>query len=197
MFDFWSDSSSSSILRVSNREGSAFPCKGQSRGNSCLVCKKAPDKVFRDFHPFWIFPSYTRGCTTTSCLTSGLRRLERNRTFLDRKCAYFSVKLIKLLTFKLKYDRRRQSMQEKESIMVVRCELKIPSIGITVRHHSASLVMPNNYPRDGIFNPLFTNIKDSYIHAYPTGISVNPTWARKCHHFDVIFRQTFRRQSLI
>ena len=179
--------------------------------------------VFRDFHPFWIFPSYTRGCTATSCMTSGLRRLERNRTFLDRKCAYFSVKLIKLLIFKLKYDRRRQSMQEKESIMVVRCELKIPSIGITVRHHSASLVMPNSYPRDGIFNPLFTTIKDSYIHAYPTGISVNPTGARKCRcftwwckttlvpdirmtilmsfwtssrHFDVIFRQTFRRQSL-
>ena len=32
-------------------------------------------------------------------------------------------------------------MQEKESIMVVRCELKIPSLGVTVRHHSASLVM--------------------------------------------------------
>ena len=25
-------------------------------------------------------------------------------------------------------------MQEKESVMVVRCELKIPSLGITVRH---------------------------------------------------------------
>ena len=32
-------------------------------------------------------------------------------------------------------------MQEKESIMVVWCELKIPSLGITVRHHSASLMM--------------------------------------------------------
>ena len=28
-------------------------------------------------------------------------------------------------------------------ILVVRCELKIPSLEITVRHHSASLVMPN------------------------------------------------------
>ena len=36
-------------------------------------------------------------------------------------------------------------MQEKESIMVVRCELKIPSLGISVRQHSASLVMPNSY----------------------------------------------------
>ena len=49
-------------------------------------------------------------------------------------------------------------MQEKESIMVVRCELKIPSLGITVRHHSASLVMPNSYPRDGIFNLQLTTI---------------------------------------
>ena len=54
-------------------------------------------------------------------------------------------------------------MQEKESIMIVRSELKIPSLGIIVRHHSASLVMPNSYPRDGIFNPHLTTIKDSYI----------------------------------
>ena len=55
-----------------------------------------------------------------------------------------------------------KNMQEKESIMVVRCELKIPSLGITVRHHSASPVMPNSYPRDGIFNQYLTSIKDSY-----------------------------------
>ena len=54
-------------------------------------------------------------------------------------------------------------MQEKESVMVVRCELKIPSLGITGRHHWASLVMPNSYPRDGIFNPHLTTTKDSYI----------------------------------
>ena len=53
-------------------------------------------------------------------------------------------------------------MQEKESIMVVWCELKIPSPGITVWHHPASLVMPNSYPRDGIFNLHLTTIKDSY-----------------------------------
>ena len=29
---------------------------------------------------------------------------------------------------------------------------------------SASLVMPNSYPRDGIFNPHLTTIKDSYSH---------------------------------
>ena len=52
-------------------------------------------------------------------------------------------------------------MQEKESIMAVWCELKIPSLGITVRHHSASLVLPN--PRDEIFNSHLTIIKDSYM----------------------------------
>ena len=56
----------------------------------------------------------------------------------------------------------KKSMQEKEPVMVVRFELKIPSLGITVRHHSASLVMPNSYPRDGILNPILTNVKDSY-----------------------------------
>ena len=33
---------------------------------------------------------------------------------------------------------------------------------VTVRHHSASLVKPNSYPRDGIFNQHLTAIKDSY-----------------------------------
>ena len=53
-------------------------------------------------------------------------------------------------------------MQEKEFTMVDRCELKIPSLGITVRHHSASLLLPNSYPQDGIFNLHLTAIKDSY-----------------------------------
>ena len=53
-------------------------------------------------------------------------------------------------------------MEEKESIMVVRCELKIPSLRITVRHHLASLKIPNSYPGDGIFNPHLTTIKGSY-----------------------------------
>ena len=47
--------------------------------------------------------------------------------------------------------------------MVVRCELKCPSLGITVRYHSASLTVPNSYSSDGIFNPHLTTIKDSFI----------------------------------
>ena len=55
--------------------------------------------------------------------------------------------------------------------MVVRFELKIPSLGITVRHHSTSLMMPNSYPRDGIFSPNLTTIKESYLYAYLTRLS--------------------------
>ena len=53
-------------------------------------------------------------------------------------------------------------MQEKESIVVVWCELTIPSLGITARIHSASIVMPNSYPRDGILNPHLTTTKESH-----------------------------------
>ena len=34
---------------------------------------------------------------------------------------------------------------------------------VTVRHHSASLVMPKYYPHDGIFNQYLTTIKESYM----------------------------------
>ena len=46
--------------------------------------------------------------------------------------------------------------------MAVQCKLKIPSLGITVRHHLASLVKPNSYHRDGIFNLHLSTIRDSY-----------------------------------
>ena len=53
-------------------------------------------------------------------------------------------------------------MQEKEPLMVVWCKFKVPSLRITVRHHSASLAMLNSYHRDRIFNPQLTAIKNSY-----------------------------------
>ena len=46
--------------------------------------------------------------------------------------------------------------------MVVWCKLKVPSLRITVWHHSASLAMLNNYRRDTIFNPQLTAITNSY-----------------------------------
>ena len=55
-------------------------------------------------------------------------------------------------------------MHEKESVNAVLFDLKIPSFEITVKHHSESLVMPNSYPRDGIFNPNLTTIKDYNLH---------------------------------
>ena len=36
------------------------------------------------------------------------------------------------------------------------------SLGITVRHHSASLVMPISDPRDRFFYPHHTPMKDTY-----------------------------------
>ena len=62
---------------------------------------------------------------------------------------------------------------------------------VTARHHSASFKMPNNYPRDGIFNQHLTTIKDSY----------SLTHSRACRQdvfltsvVYVIFIQTFIRQ---
>ena len=57
---------------------------------------------------------------------------------------------------------RRKSMQENEPIMIIRCKLKVPSLRITVWHHSASLAMLNIYRRDRIFNPQPTAIKNTY-----------------------------------
>ena len=42
--------------------------------------------------------------------------------------------------------------QEKESNIRVRVGSKNPSLGITVCHHSASLVMPNSDPLDGFLS---------------------------------------------
>ena len=53
-------------------------------------------------------------------------------------------------------------MQEKESIMGVRCGQKNLSLGITVCHHLASLVMPDSDLKDGFFYPHLTPMKDSY-----------------------------------
>ena len=50
-------------------------------------------------------------------------------------------------------------MQEKESIIDSWCRLKVPSLKITVRHHSASLTMLNSNRRDRIFNLQLTAIK--------------------------------------
>ena len=50
--------------------------------------------------------------------------------------------------------------QTKKNMIVVRCELKILSIRITTRQ--AWRWSHDSYPRDRMFNPHLTAIKDSY-----------------------------------
>ena len=50
------------------------------------------------------------------------------------------------------------SVGMENSVMRDNVRHQLPSDGIF-----ASLVMPNSYPRDGIFNPNLKSIKDSYI----------------------------------
>ena len=50
-------------------------------------------------------------------------------------------------------------MQEKLPIMVVWCKFKVPSLRITVRHHSASLAMLNSYRRDRVFKRSSQSLK--------------------------------------
>ena len=50
---------------------------------------------------------------------------------------------------------------KKKNPCFVQAKLKILSLGITVRHHSESLVNPNSYPCNGIFNLHLITIKDS------------------------------------
>ena len=54
-------------------------------------------------------------------------------------------------------------MQEKVSIMGLWCGKKNLSLGITVRHHEASLVMPISDPCDRFYYPHHTPMKDTYF----------------------------------
>ena len=49
------------------------------------------------------------------------------------------------------------------------CEVRIENsvTRVSVRHHSVSLVMPNSYPLDDIFNQHLTTIKDFYTFNWP------------------------------
>ena len=58
---------------------------------------------------------------------------------------------------------KSKGTQEKLSIIGVWCGQENLSLGITVRHHSASLVMPISDPRDRFFYPYHTPMKDTYI----------------------------------
>ena len=71
-------------------------------------------------------------------------------------------------------------MQKKKTPTYTGCSMRIEklihhwsSLGTTVRYHSANLVMPNSYPRDGTFSPHLTTIKDSYTHACTSAVLAN------------------------
>ena len=90
---------------------------------------------------------------------------------------------------------QEKSMQEKESIMVVRYRLKLPSLGITIRHHSACHVMPNSYPRDRIFSPHLTTIRYSYnLYTYMYVEIFSVVRSRKAQNLTVL---SFIAQSSI
>ena len=74
-------------------------------------------------------------------------------------------------------------MQEKESVMVVQFKLKIPSLGIMVRHHEPCFMKPNGFPRDRIFSLHLTPVKDSFS-LIPGGIR-QLLWSNLTSFLDV------------
>ena len=64
----------------------------------------------------------------------------------------------------LKPKMRNLMVSKKKNPLFLRgWDIKNPSLGITVWHHSASLMMPNGDPRDIFFYHTFTLMMDSYI----------------------------------
>ena len=77
-------------------------------------------------------------------------------------CGILSQRIYRLLEDYYKLIKKTNGEQEKESIICVRVGLKNMTLGITVCHHSAGLMMPNNDPRDRFFYPSLTLMMDSY-----------------------------------
>ena len=59
---------------------------------------------------------------------------------------------------------------------------------VTVRHHSASLVKLNSYPRDGIFSQHLTTMNDSYITTLASYDRHGSDWvvSPQCNNWKVI-----------
>ena len=156
-----------------------FLCKN---GFSCIMI---PNKVFRNFHQCWQTLSYillsdpwdrlktnnNTCCQYIGCIeghvTLSLRRCELTslRRHIRRHLSIWrtSTSLLNGDSF-VKIKRwRPKGMQEKESVMVVWCRKKNPSLGITVWHHSAKPRDAKQCPSDGFFYPHLTLVKDSFI----------------------------------
>ena len=65
---------------------------------------------------------------------------------------------------------------------------------VTIRHPSASLVKPNSYPRDGIFNQHLTTIKDSYSLTWRRSMSASQESMRQPRE-SAIQRNTIFQQG--
>ena len=76
----------------------------------------------------------------------------------------------------------KEEYARKEHKTILWCKLKVPSLRITVRHHSPSLAMLNSYHRDRIFNPQLTAIKNSYnkINVQCSNICYTRIWDMFC-----------------
>ena len=126
---YWTMRATDKVLLFHTQLG--FPWTQPGLGNVVLHegCKKTlvTTSVWfwrHSWHPDIIFTS-----VSAKCFDVNLWERSRTELFLIEKCSYFSVKLIKQHIFKSKCKYRRKSMQEKESIMVLRCKLKILSPG--------------------------------------------------------------------
>ena len=64
-------------------------------------------------------------------------------------------------SLKVRYGKSK-GMQEKVPIMGIWCRQKYSSLGTTVQHNGACLVMPISYPRDRFFYPHYIPGKDTY-----------------------------------
>ena len=92
---------------------------------------------------FWLDPS-----STSIVHVCKQRKLWRDCTDVQPSLVAYVIRTIisclAQIMFKLTCNCPRKSMQEKESITVDSCELKILSLWITFRHYLTSLVMPNS-----------------------------------------------------
>ena len=69
---------------------------------------------------------------------------------------------------------------EQGPIRRVRLGYKNPSLGLSVCHHSASLMIPNGDPRDGFTYPTLTLMVDYYIIRFLMSI-MTPRATRKVY----------------
>ena len=170
-----SGNKASSFVKTSSSRRVVFPAAGDLFIVSTrIVPATAVEK--KKFLQIWQgFPCFspildTTGCKTTSCRTSILtwycaKRFDINFWDSSRAKQFLleNIVILALIWWNNTYSNLNAVVagrvcKKKNLIMVVRCEMKIPSLRKTVRHHSTSFVTPNSYPHDGIFNPHLTTI---------------------------------------